>query len=109
MAQIILSNATAAPTTGTAWHPRDTSSLATYLFHSFQAVGNTSAGAGASTVLIEVSNDGTNFMTLGTITLTLGASATSDGFAVSNTWEYYRAKVTAISGTDATVTVYMKG
>lgn len=109
MAQILLSNATSAPTTGTAWHARDTSSYATYLFHSFQAVGTTSAGAGAATVLIEVSNDGTNYNTLGTITLTLGTSSAGDGFAVSNTWEYYRAKLTAISGTNATVTVYMKG
>ena len=108
MAQIILNNATATGA-GTAWHPRDTASIATYLFHSFQAVGKTSASTGAATVVIEVSNDGTNYITLGTITLVLGTSATSDGFACSNTWEYYRANVTAISGTGASVTVYMKG
>jgi hypothetical protein len=109
MAQILLSNATSAPTTGSAWNPRDTASIATYLFHSFQATGATSAGSGSATVVIEVSNDGTNYNTLGTITLTLGTSSTGDGFAVSNTWEYYRAKLTAISGTGASVTVYMKG
>ena len=108
MAQILLKDATTTAT-GTAWHARDTSSLATYFFHSFQAVGTTSAGAGATTVVIEVSNDGTNYINLGTITLTLGTAATSDGFACSNTWEYFRARVTAISGTNATVTVYMKG
>ena len=108
MAQVLLSNATATGA-GEAWHPRDTSAVATYTYHSFQAVGNTSAGSGAATVLIQVSNDGTNFITLGTITLTLGTSATSDGFAVANIWEYYRANLSAVSGTNATVTVYMKG
>ena len=108
MAQILLNNATVTGA-GTAWHPRDTASIATYLFHSFQAVGTTSASTGAATVVIEVSNDGTNYNTLGTITLNLSTTAASDGFAVSNTWEYYRANVTAISGTGASVTVYMKG
>jgi hypothetical protein len=59
--------------------------------------------------LIEVSNDGVNYITMGTITLTLGTSVTSDGFAVANSYEYYRANVSAISGTGANVTVYMKG
>ena len=108
MAQIIL-NAATATGAGAAWNPRDTTSIATYVFHSFQAVGTTTASTGAATVKIEVSDDGTNYITLGTITLTLGTAATSDGFAVSNTWEYFRANVTAISGTGASVTVYMKG
>jgi hypothetical protein len=41
--------------------------------------------------------------------LTLGTAATSDGFAVANTYEYYRANLSAVSGTNATVSVYMKG
>jgi len=108
MAQILLNGATTTGA-GEAWHPRDTASIATYLFHSFQAVGTTTAGTGAATVVIQVSNDGVNYLTLGTITLTLGTSSTSDGFAVSNTWEYYRANLTSVSGTGAAVTVYMKG
>jgi hypothetical protein len=108
MAQILLSNATATGA-GTAWHPIDTTALATYTYHSFQAVGNTSTSTGAATILIQVSNDGANYITLGTITLTLGTAVTSDGFAVANTWEYYRANVSAISGTGAIVSVYMKG
>jgi hypothetical protein len=108
MAQILLSNATTTGA-GDAWHPRDVPATNTYNFHSFQAAGATSASTGAATVLIEVSNDGTNYITMGTITLTLGTSSTSDGFAVINTWEYYRANVSAISGTGATVSVYMKG
>jgi hypothetical protein len=108
MAQVLLSNATATGA-GAAWNPRDTSAVATYTYHSFQAVGNTSTSTGAATVLIQVSNDGANFFTLGTITLTLGTAPTSDGFAVANTYEYYRANVSAISGTGAIVSVYMKG
>jgi hypothetical protein len=108
MAQILL-NAATATGAGTAWNPRDTSAVATYTQHSFQAVGATTASTGAATVLIQVSNDGVNFITMGTINLTLGTAQTSDGFAAANTWEYYRANVSAISGTGATVSVYMKG
>jgi hypothetical protein len=108
MAQILLNTAITTGA-GEAWHPRDTSAFATYAYHSFQANGLTTADAGAATILIQVSNDGVNFITLGTITLTLGTSVTSDGFAVANTWEYFRANLSAISGTDANVTVYMKG
>jgi hypothetical protein len=108
MAQILLSNATATGA-GEAWNPRDTSAVATYTQHSFQARGATTASTGATTILIEVSNDGVNFITMGTITLTLGTAVTSDGFAVANSYEYYRANVSAISGTGANVTVYMKG
>ena len=108
MSQILL-NAVSTTGAGGAWNPRDTSAIATYTQHSFQAVGNTSASTGAATILIQVSNDGVNYITLGTITLTLGTSVTSDGFAVANSYEYYRANVSAISGTGAQVTVYMKG
>jgi len=94
---------------GSAWHERDTVPKYTYGYRSFQAIGSTSASTGAATVKIEVSEDGTNFITLATITLTLGTSATSDGFAAANSWEYYRANLTAISGTGASVSVYMKG
>ena len=108
MAQILISNATATGP-GVAWNPRDTSAVATYVQHSFQAVGNTSASTGAATILIEVSNNGSNYITLGTIMLTLGTTVTSDGFAVANTWEYYRANISSISGTGAVVSVFMKG
>mgnify|MGYP003658011890 FL=1 len=108
MAQILL-NAVTATGVGTAWNPRDTSALATYVQHSFQAKGTVASTTGAAVILIEVSNDGTNYITLGTITLVLGTVATSDGFACANSWEYYRANVSSISGATATVTVYMKG
>ncbi len=88
-------------TTGSGdWHRAGTSKT-------LQALGTTSAGVGAATIVIEVSNDGTNALTAGTITLTLGTSATSDGFASFAAWLYVRANVTAISGTNAQVSVYM--
>jgi hypothetical protein len=61
---------------------------------------------GAATVLIQVSNNGSDWMTLGTIGLTLGTSSTTDGFTATSAWSYIRANLTSVSGTDATVTVY---
>lgn len=74
----------------------------------FQATGTTSAGSGAATILIQVSEVDTDaaYMTMGTISLTLGTTLTADGFASDAPWKYTRAKVSAISGTNASVTVY---
>lgn len=71
----------------------------------FQASGTTSSGSGSATVLIQVSLDNSNWVTLGTISLTLGTTATSDGFASDAPWIYTRARVSAISGTGASVNV----
>lgn len=73
----------------------------------FQAVGSTSAGAGACTVDIQGSNDGINFITMATITLVLAVAQSTDGFASDAPWRFVRAKVTSISGTDAAVSVWM--
>lgn len=82
----------------------------------FQAYGATSAGAGSATLIVQVSDlsspaTGTDvdWLTLGTITLTLGTTRVSDGFASSARWRHVRGKVTAISGTDATVSLMMGG
>lgn len=75
---------------------------------SFYGKGNTSSGSGAATISIEVCNDGNGpWLSAGTISLTLGTTETADGFVMSFAWEYYRANVTAISGTGAEVTVIM--
>jgi hypothetical protein len=74
---------------------------------SFQANGTTSTGAGAATVKIQGSLDNSIWIDLGTITLTLATTESGDGFAINAPWEYVRANVTAISGTDASVDVYM--
>lgn len=75
----------------------------------FSAFGNTTSGSGAAVVNIYVSNHPSNFIAspLGTISLTLGTSVTSDGFAMSGNWSYVKAEVMSISGTNAKVTVQM--
>lgn len=72
-----------------------------------QVSGKTTSGTGAATVNIEVSNDGNNWLNLGTITLTIGTTETSDGFAFDATWAYVRGNVTSISGTGASVSGYI--
>lgn len=66
------------------------------------------AGTGAvtATVIVEGSNDGVNFLTLATITLS-GTTSASDGFSSTANWPCVRARLTAISGTGAAVTVTM--
>lgn len=78
----------------------------------FQAYGSTSAATGAATIKIQVNNEAADAATakwidLATITLTLGTTITTDGFASDASWRFVRANVTAISGTDAAVTVLM--
>ena len=61
-------------------------------------------GAVSATVLIEASNDGENYLTLATITLS-GTNSSSDGFSSNSAWASVRANLTAISGTNTAVTV----
>lgn len=70
----------------------------------FQAYGNTSSGSGSATIVIQGSIFGDEFVTLGTISLTLGTAVTSNGFAIDAPWPYIRANVQALSGTGASVT-----
>lgn len=76
---------------------------------SVMGYGTTSAGAGAATIDIEVSNDGVAWVVAGTISLTLATTITTttntDGFNINAGWSMIRGNVTAISGTDAAVTV----
>lgn len=73
----------------------------------FQASGTTSAGAGAATIKVQVSNDNSNWLDLATISLTLSTTADTAGTAVDANWGYVRGNVTALSGTDAAVTLVM--
>lgn len=78
----------------------------------FQARG-TASTAGAATIVVEATNfdDAANgdWTTLGTITLTLGATSTSDGFTSDAPWKYVRARITAISGATPSVDVVVAG
>lgn len=72
----------------------------------FQALGTTSSGAGAASIKIQGSLDNSNWIDLGTITLTLATTSSSDGFGIDVPWRYVRANVSSISGTGASVTVW---
>jgi hypothetical protein len=65
-------------------------------------------GAVTATVIIYVSNTGDDddWITAGTITLS-GTTSDVDGFAMDAKWAYVKVNVSAISGTDAAVTVTM--
>jgi hypothetical protein len=71
----------------------------------YQASGTTSAAAGAATIKVQGSNNGINWDDIGTITLTLATTTSSDSFASDDRYAYIRGNVTAISGTDATVSL----
>lgn len=75
----------------------------------FQAVGKTSLGAGASGLItIQVSNDGVNWFTAGTISdFVLGTAATSGALVYNAPWGYVRASAPSITGTNGTVTILM--
>lgn len=73
----------------------------------FQVSGSVTASTGAAVVLIQFSNDNTNWITGGTVTLTLGTSTTTDGFTTNAPWKYVRANVQSISGTNASVSAVM--
>lgn len=73
--------------------------------HTFQGIV-TGTGAVTATVLIQCSNDGTNWLTLGTLTLS-GTTTATDGFASAAPWAFVRANVTARTGTGAAVTVHV--
>ena len=88
----------------TAWHEKTT----------FQAVGRTTAGSGAASINIEVSNVenptiDAHWLLAMTIDLTLGTTDVSDGQEFNAKWKFVRARVVSISGTGASVDVYMGG
>ena len=77
----------------------------------FQAIGNTSAGAGTATVEVQATNDPleaeATWITIGSMALVLGTTKVTDGFASDAPWRKIRGKVTNLTGTGATVTLLM--
>lgn len=76
-----------------------------FMQHAFQAYGKTSAGAGAVAVDVEISLDGVHYFAQRTISLTLSATDTTDGYTTDACWKFVRGNVTSISGTNAQVTL----
>lgn len=72
----------------------------------FQAMGSTTSGAGSASIIIEVTNNTSwPWIVAGTLTLTLSTTPVSDGFVMQAGWKYVRARLSALSGTGATVSV----
>jgi hypothetical protein len=67
------------------------------------------SGDGAVTAEVEVqgSNDGVNFLTLATISLS-GTDLDQDGCALESPWKWIQVELTSITGTDAVCTVTME-
>lgn len=72
---------------------------------SFQVV-MTGSGTVSATVDIDVSTDGSTWLTLGTISVS-GTDSAADGFVSEESWPHHRADLTAISGTSGSVSVYV--
>lgn len=66
-------------------------------------LGAVSSSTGSATIDIEVSNDGSTYITACTITLSLTTTTSADGCGIAIPWIYVRMNVTAISGTGAAV------
>ena len=78
------------------------------LYTTFQAVANDAGGdITVGVVDIEVSNDQTNWITMGTISVT--TDGTTDGFTANASWKYVRSNCTTITETGSTpnITVTM--
>lgn len=77
-------------------------------FRTFHAAGTTGSGAGAATIKVQVNSGGsTSWVDACTITLTLATAVSSDGCAMSASWPLVRGNVTSISGTGASVSLWM--
>lgn len=73
----------------------------------YQAV-ITGTGSVSATVTIQVSNNGTNWETFGTMSLT-GTGSDTDSVTGNAPWRAHRAVVSSLTGTGATVSVYAEG
>lgn len=63
-------------------------------------------GALTAALVLEVSNDGENWLNLVTFSLS-GTTVVTDGAVSDAPWGYVRARLTAITGTGANVSVFM--
>lgn len=66
----------------------------------------TGTGALTASVTIQVSNDGTNWLDLGTLSLS-GTTSATQGLALQAHWVYIRGNIATLTGTGATVNAIM--
>jgi hypothetical protein len=81
-------------------------------YSAFQGIV-TGTGAVSGTITIQATNEdataqgtNSNWITIGTITLS-GTTSATDGFATIAPWRWVRSNVSAVSGTGATISVIM--
>ena len=76
--------------------------------HSYQATASTT-DAGSAVIDIQGSNEltPTNWVTLGTISLSPNNSTVTDGFTTFAAWKYTRANITTLTGTSPQVKVWV--
>jgi hypothetical protein len=72
----------------------------------FTADGTVSTSTGSASIIIEGHCGGGVWHTIDTLALTLGVTATVDFGVTTAPWTYVRARVSAISGTNASVNVW---
>ena len=97
-ATVMMSGVTSSPTTGEAV----ADSFRVPSFSAFVA----GTGEVTATVLIECSNTGNGWVPYGTLTMS-GTTLAPDAIAGSGRYLQYRARLTALTGTSAAVTVTM--
>lgn len=73
----------------------------------YQVTGATTAGAGSAVAAVQCGNNGTNWDTLGTITLTLSTTSSSDSFVSIDRCMFVRVNLTTLTGTGASVSATM--
>jgi len=73
----------------------------------FHAFGNTTAGAGATTIGVEVSNDGVNFFEIDVLSITLATTVASDVYENQYPYAFVRGNVKTLTGTGAKVSLIM--
>lgn len=66
------------------------------------------SGAVSATVTVEVSNDGNNWLTFGTMSLS-GTNSDTDNVAGDAPWAVHRVTIASLTGTSAAVTVIANG
>jgi len=71
----------------------------------FQATGYVATGTGAATIGVNVSNDGTNFIEVDELSLTLGTAVVSDYYINNDPWKYIKGIVKTITGSVAQVSL----
>lgn len=67
----------------------------------FHLTGSCATGTGEAEVYVQVSNDGTNYINIDTLTLSLSTAVASDYYVNVDPWKYVRGYVSTLTATTA--------